>query len=54
MGLGGGGEGVLVRVELEEERGGVVEGLYCLASSEILTPHPLTAQQVCTPVFGAG
>ncbi len=33
----------------------VVEGLHCkrpiqcLASSEILTPHPLTAQRVCTP-----
>ncbi len=33
----------------------VVEGLYCkrpiqcLASSEILTPHPLTARQVCIP-----
>jgi hypothetical protein len=32
-----------------------VEGLYCkrpiqcLASSEILTPHPLTARRVCTP-----
>ncbi len=31
------------------------EGLYCkrpiqcLASSEILTPHPLTARRVCTP-----
>ncbi len=39
-----------------------VEGLYCkrpiqcLASSEILTPHPLTAQGECTPppAFGAG
>ncbi len=38
-----------------------VEGLYCkrpiqcLASSEILTPHPLTARRVCTPpAFGAG
>ncbi len=36
-----------------------VEGLYCkrpiqcLASSKILTPHPLTAWRVCT-VFGAG
>ncbi len=36
------------------------EGLYCkrriqcLASSEILTPHPLTARRVCTPAFGAG
>ncbi len=32
-----------------------VKGLYrkrpiqCLASSEILTPHPLTARRVCTP-----
>ncbi len=32
-----------------------VQGLYCkrpiqyLASSEILTPHPLTARRVCTP-----
>jgi hypothetical protein len=32
-----------------------VEGLYCkrpiqcLASSEILTPHPLTARRVCIP-----
>ncbi len=32
-----------------------VEGLYCkrpiqcLASSELLTPHPLTARRVCTP-----
>ncbi len=39
-----------------------VEGLYCkrpiqcLASSEILTPQPITAQRVCTPppAFGAG
>ncbi len=40
-----------------------VEGLYCkrpnqcLASSKILTPHPLTARRVCTPpppAFGAG
>ncbi len=38
-----------------------VEGLYgkrpiqCLMSSEILTPHPLTARRVCTtPAFGAG
>ena len=38
-----------------------VEGLYCkrpiqcLASSEILTPHPLTARLVCVPpAFGAG
>ncbi len=36
------------------------EGLYCkrpiqcLASSEILTPHPLTARRVCTPAFVAG
>ncbi len=34
--------------------GMIVEGLYCkrsiqcLASSEILTPHPLTARRVCT------
>ncbi len=38
-----------------------VEGLYCkrpiqcLASSELLTPHPLTARRVCIPpAFGAG
>jgi hypothetical protein len=37
------------------EREYSVEGLYCkrpiqcLASSEILTPHPLTARRVCTP-----
>ncbi len=38
-----------------------VAGLYCkrpiqcLTSSEILTPHPLTAWRVCTPhAFGAG
>jgi hypothetical protein len=37
-----------------------VEGLYCkrpiqcLASSEILTPHPLTARQVCTPPLWCG
>jgi hypothetical protein len=40
-----------------------VERLYCkrpilcLASSKILTPHPLTARRVCippTPAFGAG
>jgi hypothetical protein len=34
---------------------GIGEGLYCkrpiqcLASSEILTPHPLTTRRVCTP-----
>jgi hypothetical protein len=39
---------------------GVVEGLYCkrpiqcLASSEILTPHPLTALRCVPPAFGAG
>jgi hypothetical protein len=38
--------------------GQYVEGLYCkrpiqcLASSEILTPHPLTAPRVCTPPGG--
>ncbi len=28
----------------------------CLASSEMLTPHPLTTRRVCTlpPTFGAG
>jgi hypothetical protein len=37
-----------------------IEGLYCkrpfqcLASSEILTPQPLTARRVCIPAFGAG
>jgi hypothetical protein len=37
-----------------------VEGLYCkrpiqwLASSKILTPHPLTAQRVCTGGRGGG
>jgi hypothetical protein len=37
------------------EMGLYVKGLYCkrpiqcLAFSEILTPHPLTARQVCTP-----
>jgi hypothetical protein len=36
-------------------RGIAVEGLYynrpfqCLASSELLTPHPLTPWRVCTP-----
>jgi hypothetical protein len=40
--------------------GSAVEGLYCkrpikcLASSEILIPHPLTARRLCTPPpFGA-
>ncbi len=37
-----------------------LEGLYCkrpiqsLASSKLLTPHPLTARQVCTPPYCAG
>jgi hypothetical protein len=37
-----------------------VEGLYCkrsiqcLASSEILTPHPLTARRVCNPRLWCG
>ncbi len=37
-----------------------VEGLYCkkpiqcLTSSKILTPHPLSARQVCTPRFWFG
>ncbi len=37
-----------------------LEGLYskgpiqCLASSELLTPHPLTAHRVYPPAFGAG
>jgi hypothetical protein len=49
----GGVEGVLMMYSTPLLE--TAEGLYCkrpiqcLASSEILTPHPLTAWRVCTP-----